>query len=532
MAAAGLFGALGAIGDTGNQVAEGRQMAHDEVVRRLAEQQASQQADLNMQSTRQRIAKEQQDLEAGKQPVPIGTPYVSKNAAGKVVTLQHYQDPITGKTSVQELPGGAPETDPEKTFRGLTAIGISEQDASQAVIKKMTGKSAEKREVSPDPASPTGFSAMYYDTDGNFVWSAPTLPPRTAVPRETDRTSKDQFGNVTTSQSITKPLIGGQGAGGTGRPPAAAGAPASPVAPQGYSSQRPMTTPQGMPAAGSGAAFLQALAAANPPAPPAAAPTPKQRIVQRLAAGPAAAAAASPAAPGGAPGGQGTIAVGTYRGLGPNGEIPPRPGINPQVAEYANDILAGRDVTKIPMKARALAESLARKYGWKGQGSLTPAQQMQIEQVDNSLAYLSQPKFLKLFDSTMGSLKMSAIPLDPTGEGGTGGVAAAVARRLETPEQQQFMNALTRLRGVITGIRGFTGANNSNASASRFLAELPNFTNTGNSADASDKLDRLRQEVAIIKRLGYFLPDDQAPTGIGAPASDNPLNLKLPATGR
>jgi hypothetical protein len=218
--------------------------------------------------------------------------------------------------------------------------------------------------------------------------------------------------------------------------------------------------------------------------------------------------------------GQGTIAVGTYRGLDAQGQIAPRAGLNDQVRQYANDILAGRDVTKIPAKARGVAEALAARYGWKGQGSLTPAQQMQIEQVDNSLKALSDPRMLKLFDSTAGRLRMSTVPLDPTGEGGFAGVTAALNRGLMTQDQADYMNALTRLRGVIGGIRGFTGANNSNATADRLLAELPNFTNTKNSADAKNKLDRLRQEVAIIKRLGYFLPGEPAATAAAAPAAD------------
>lgn len=515
--AAGIFGALGALGGLGNQVAEGRQMAHEEIVRRLAEQQEQQTAALNQKAISQRIAKGQQDLEAGKQPIALGTPYVSKNAQGKTVTLQHYQDPITGGLTVKELPGGQPETDPEKLHRGLVAIGIPEEDASQAVVKKITGHAAEKRELVPDPNSPTGFSANYYDQEGNLVWSTPTLAPRGLTPTQTDRTSKDQFGNVTTSSSTRRPLLpgGAPAAGGSGRPPAAAGAPGAPAA------------PQGVPGPGGGAAYVQAMLAANRPAAPAA---PRSNaIVQQLAAT-SPPPARKPAAGGlAAPGGQGTITVGPYRGLDAQGQIPPRPGLNPQVAQFANDILAGRDVTKIPVKARALAESMAKQYGWKGQGSLTPAQQMQIEQVDNSLATLSDPKYLKLFDSTLGRLRMSTVPLDPTGEGGFGGLTAALNRGTMTQDQAEYMNALTRLRGVIGGIRGFTGANNSNATADRLLAELPNFTNTKNSKDAQNKIGRLRQEVAIIKRLGYFLPDNAAPTGgsAAAPAQDNPLGLDL-----
>jgi hypothetical protein len=228
--------------------------------------------------------------------------------------------------------------------------------------------------------------------------------------------------------------------------------------------------------------------------------------------------------------------IGPYKGLDETGHIPARPGLNPQLVAAANRLFDDSDVAKLGVRGADLqaVTALASKYGWR-QGSLTPAQQMQIHQVDNSLKALSDPKMLKLFDSTTGRLLMSTVSLDPTGEGGFAGLEAAAKRGVMSQQQTEYMNALTRLRGVIGGIRGFTGANNSNATADRLLAELPNFTNTKNSADAKDKLDKLRQEVEIIKRLGYFLPDGDPRLGVptAAPAAqDNPLGLKLPTAGR
>ena len=108
---------------------------------------------------------------------------------------------------------------------------------------------------------------------------------------------------------------------------------------------------------------------------------------------------------------------------------------------------------------------------------------------------------------------VSTMPLDPSTEGGVKGFASWLQRKAIPQEYRDYMNALTRLRGVITGIRGFTGANNSDTTSKRLLAELPNFNNTGDSTDAALKLQLLRQELTIIKRLGYFLPDSEAPTG-------------------
>jgi hypothetical protein len=181
------------------------------------------------------------------------------------------------------------------------------------------------------------------------------------------------------------------------------------------------------------------------------------------------------------------------------------------VREFANNLIQGGDLNKIPVKARALAESVARKYGWRGQGALTPAQQMQIHQVDSQLKTLAQDKYLKLFDSTPTRLWLAMLPLDPTDEGGISAVKDAAMRGAISQDAADFYDDLTRLRGVLGGIRSFTGANNTNATAARLLAELPKFTNTKNSRDARYKLSRLQQEVDIIKRLGYFVPDDQAP---------------------
>lgn len=484
--AAGLFGALGAIGDVGNQVAEGRQLAHDEIVRRLAQQQASQAATLNQKRTRQLIAKSQQDMQLAQQPLALGSPYISQ---GK--TLQRFQNPLTGEVSVKELPGGAPETKIEGTFRGLKALGLGDDEATQTAIKLATGKTAEKREVQPDPNSPTGFSAVYFDPEGNEVWRAQTVPARTLLPQETTRKSTDPYGNVTTSTSIRRPLLGGGGAapltGPTGR-----------FAPQSAQNAIPGTA--GLLAPGKSQGGAPGATAGVFPRPAPTAKTPP------------------------APAATGTKGIGPYKGLDAQGNIPENAPVNPQVRQFADNLIQGGDVNKIPVKARALAESVARKYGWKGQGALTPQQQMQIAQVDTQLKVLDDPKYMKLFDSTPTRLRLAMLPLDPTTEGGFSALKDAALRGSISQDAADFYDDLTRLRGVIGGIRSFTGANNSNATASRLLAELPNFTNTTNAKDAKYKLSRLQQELNIIKRLGYFLPDEPAGAGRGTAAAPPPAS--------
>lgn len=482
MAAAAIFGALSGLGNLGEQKSQARQIADDEVVNRLAQQQTLAQVDLQRQEAQQRMAegkvrmtREQQQTAAGKQPVMIGNPFTAGN--GK--QYARFQDPITGALSLSELPGGTEETAEEKMFRGLKAIGFSDEDARQATNRKAVGKETQYKEILPDVSSPTGFSEVHRNAYGQELWRTPSLAPRYMTPTEISGSSTDPYGLTTTHTSVRKPLLPGMPSTPGGTLPVPAASPTT-------------RTPQGAP-----------VIAQRGPAPP--------------AVGPPAAAGGTPPVP------AGPVNMGPYRGLDASGQIPARPELNPMIAQYANDILAGRDVNKIPQKVRPLAESLAQRYGWKGQGSLTPAQQMQIEQVDNSLAAISTPQALKLFNSPW-ALVMSTVPIDPTTEGGTKGLMAALQRRGIPQPYADYMDQLIRLRGVISGIRGFTGANNSNATADRLLAELPNFSNTKNSADAATKLEQLRREVAIIKRLGYFLPE--RPAGGGAPTT--PADLPPP----
>jgi hypothetical protein len=483
--AAGFFGALGAIGDTGNQVAEGNQLAHEEIARRLAESQAQQTTTLNQQRIKQQIEQGAQTLKQGRQPVALGQPYV---ANGKM--MQRYQDPDTGAFSVKELPGGLPETPEQEAFRGLMSLpGMTPENAAQTVVSKYQGKEATITVNQPGADSPTGAWIIVKDKySGQELWRTPGSPSRTTLPVATDTESRDPVtGLVTTRHSVRQPLLPGGGVplnGATGR----------------------YGAPQTALGAVRGAVGLPAAAA-----PQGGQPAPQGGTVSRPTATPGNPAIAPPP-----PATPGTTSIGPYKGIqfAPDGTaaLPPRAGITDSMRALAENLINGGDANKIPARYRGLVESIAKNvYGWKGQGSLTPAQQMQIEQVDNSLATLSQDKFLKLFDSTATRLWMATVPLDPPSQGGAAGLAAALHRGTVPQAGAEYLNALTRLRGVITGIRSFTGANNSNATADRLLAELPNFTNTKNAADARNKLEKLRQEIAIIKKLGFYLPDSQSP---------------------
>jgi hypothetical protein len=209
--------------------------------------------------------------------------------------------------------------------------------------------------------------------------------------------------------------------------------------------------------------------------------------------------------------------VGTYSGL-VDGNIPESAlgstvngiRVTPPIMQAANALIDQGDANKINPRLRYLAINLARKYGWKGQGSLTPAQQMQLEQVDSSLKGLYNLQTLKLFDDPVKSTLMAYFPIDPKAEGGLEAVLQKMARRGVPEPYRDYLAKLIRLRGVMTAIRGFTGANNSNATADRMLAELPNFNNTNDSHEAALKLQQLMAEVSIIKRMGFYLDDAQA----------------------
>ena len=476
MALGAIFGALSGLADFGEQRADATQQAADELYRRQLQKQQTQQFQTTQSEQQLRMQELQTRIAQSKNKIPVGNVYTAPG--GK--QYQRVQDPVSGAFSVEELQGPAAETPEQSMARSLKLLNFSDEEIKTTIERMYGGRAAGlKREVQPDPNSFTGYSAVYIDPTAppgqQEISREPTMPQRGLIPTETTGTSYDPATGLTsTHTSIRQPLVPG---GGGGVPHAAMPLFNVAGAPGGVSAPTPAPNPQT--AQGGGAA---------PPQP-------------------------------------GTGNTGPYRGLDENGNIPATAGVPFQIRQAAEDILNGRDVSKMPNRVRLVAESVAKKYGWKGQGSLTPAQQMQITQVDNALTALSDQKNLALFDDPT-SILMGGVNLDPKGEGGLQGVTSAIERKLIPQQYATYLNELTRLRGVITGIRSFTGANNSNATADRLLAELPTFSNTKNSRDAFDKLYRLRQEVSIIKHLGYFLDDAQADAIKGPP----PESKAAPAT--
>lgn len=129
MAAAGLFGALQALGNFGNQLATADQAnaASRQAALTAAQAAADRQAAADLK--RKEFELKQQKANA---KTPLGTPYVA--SGGKMV--QRYYDPVSRTVTEEEIGGPAPETDAEKYKRSLISIGVSDADATKMTKDK------------------------------------------------------------------------------------------------------------------------------------------------------------------------------------------------------------------------------------------------------------------------------------------------------------------------------------------------------------------------------------------------------------
>jgi hypothetical protein len=508
-AAAALFGALGGAADFGEQRAEATQAARDEIQKRLLEQEQTQALEQQLKEARLRYQLQQQ-------PQPYGPSFT---AGGK--TLQRFRN-LDGTVSMRELPGPLPETQEEQQARGLKALGFTDEQIREMMEKSLVRQSGTHVGYEPDPTNPEKQIATVYGADGTPLYSYSTMRSAasrvgyTADPNHPGQQIATVYGadgRPVYSYSTTLPAFAPRVTSGT-RYDSSTGLevpfsstsqrlmPGQGQMPQFQAPYVPFMPSPGAPVGQSAAPAIEAPAAPIRPQLPADATASPGFTGQDASGQPIPLPPPTPTLTPGSP-------VGPYRALDANHNIPANAS-TPQIVEAANTLINQGHATKLAPRVRYLAESLARQYGWKGQGSLSPAQQMQIEQVDNSLKSLYNPETLKLFDSPMGKYAMSYFPIDPKTEGGVGAVLQKLARLGVPKPYTDYLDKVIRLRGVLAGIRGFTGANNSNATADRMLAELPNFNNTNNSHEAALKLQQLIIEVSIIKKLGFYLDDAQA----------------------
>lgn len=504
---AAIVGLLSALGNLGEQKAEA---ADYNTQQRLRNEFAAAQMGLAQKEASTRDAEsylrrqiETQRLQAGAVPALVGSPYIG--ADGK--QYGRFQDPLSGVVTTREITGPLPETQPQAEYRGLTQIGVTPGEASGAILSHLKGRSAEKREVIPDATSATGYSAVYYDTDGNEVWRTATDPPRFLTPTQLSGWSRDIYGNWTYHSSYRQPVL--PGSAGAAPPRSAPGGPGGPTPPPNPQ------TPQGGPSAPQGGPKILTSSSATPPP-----------------AGSQAGPAAIPGKTGTVSGKPGTLNVGTYQGLDDKGHIPQRPGLNEAVVEFANDLMDGRDIQQIPQRARGPAEALARRYGWKGQGSLSPKEQLQIQEADSVIQKLMNPQLLKTLDGGWDTYAMRALPMDVKEDWGVmKREGYATAKSSLSPAGQTYFDLLNQLRSLMGGFRKFTGGNASEGQIERYLSELPAPATTPDSKDAVRKLGLLHNELQVAMRYGYF-PRGEGQQGgapaAGTPSPSNPAGLDLP----
>lgn len=526
MALGAIFGALSGLANFGEQRSEATQAARDEIYKRLLEQQ-------NTQAFQTQQQGEQLKLKLMQQPQPYGARYTGQG--GK--TFQPYVDPLSGKMTDQEVPGPAAETPEQAIYRSMTSPPISMAPADAvAFIKGMYAKTQNiptRIGWEPDPNHPGMRIGTVYAYDSNSPTGETPIEtgihdmlPRGDLPTETTSYGTNVLGLPYDTRTLRTPVLPGvqrptvqapQAPAPYGAPPASQfaapyGTPQSPFAgPYGapQPAQTPFAAPYGAPRAPQ----------AEPPA-----PTP-----QRPQQAPQGATATPP------PGAQGpTRNLGSYHDLDATNHIPMRPGLIPNVVEAANAIIDGADANKLePAGIQWPARTLARLYGWSGEGSLTPKDVLQIQEPSNIIvSLLKDRKLLQVLDH-MDAWKMAAvgteIPQGATlGEGATRVVSRQFYKTL-TDDQAYFMFRINQLRSLMGGFRKLTGGNISEAQVQRYISELPDPVTTTSSKRASQKLMLLYSELQLAQRYGYFprgessgadqSPPAAAPPPAGAPAT-------------
>lgn len=177
--------------------------------------------------------------------------------------------------------------------------------------------------------------------------------------------------------------------------------------------------------------------------------------------------------------------------LDDSGHIPETANVNPQVREFANQLIDDRDVDKIPAKAKADAAALARQYGWE-QGKFTPREQMQMRTATSFLNQLQSSPALSVLDSFVSREKIASA-MNPHG----GMISNIAAMNLTAPEAQ-FVREYNAAMGTVQGLSSITRAGRpTEAAVQRLKAELPNVLQSANSTDAKARIDQLLKEVNI-----------------------------------
>lgn len=352
--------------------------------------------------------------------------------------------------------------------KGMEAAGFDKAEIKKVLQSKFGGKPHLTTKEEPDPQSPTGYAWVTRDvvTGEEASREANALPPRSLVPSETDTTSRDPFGNVSTTRSKRTPLVAGEAPqtgvqGATG--PAGTGKPGGPGK---------AATSAGSPQSGGPRSGLPG----NPKIPHA---------------------------------------------LDADGHIPS--GVaNPQVTEAANQLLDGTDKDKLPMKAREPAAALARSFGWE-QGKFTPKEQVMLREATTFLQKaVSDPSLAALDAPLSDRLQLGQVLANPDREGLLGRGLSTLSATNMDPTQAAFVQMYNQLVGTISGLAQLVRSGRATeATIERLKAELPNPVTTKNSADGRKRLQRLLEEIDVAMKKGAF-------EGTGSPASSG-KTAKSPA---
>jgi hypothetical protein len=313
-----------------------------------------------------------------------------------------------------------------------------------------------KETIVPDPQSPTGFSKIAYDPSTGMEKSRQmnVVPPRGFIP--TMSVTTDQFNNrMVTMRTPQLP--------GTGNVPSAASQPPAAQPPA-------QSSPQGAPPAQPKPFEPKLL---TRPKPQVQAPT--QRPAQPQAQSPT---------------------------LDEQGHIPMRPGMNPQVLEFANRLMEGADTKDIPSKAQAPAEALARQYGWQGQGALNPKDKILINEAGAKLQQLFNSNSLAVLDRGVATRMKIAQALKSADKQGIVGTAAtAMATANLDQQEQEFIRLYNAAVGTIAGLGPITRGNKqTEANIHRLMAEMPNVLQSASSSDAKARIQQLLQEIKVAEQ--------------------------------
>lgn len=352
-------------------------------------------------------------------------------------------------------------------------------------------------EVSDSTGRPVVMGNQLYRMDkfGNVDTSQPIGVKNLGTTHS--NSSTDQYGNTTSSSSTTTPVTGG---------PVSSNAPVV-----------PLTATNAAIAAGN--ATSKKLNKGKPVS----ANAPVVPVSGTLPVPPAATPIAAPSKP---------IAAQNQMSLDENGQIPDSAGGNPQVRQFAQDLIDDRDVDKIPQKARASAEALARQFGWS-QGAFTPREQKQMLVSESFLTQFKDSPSMKVLDDPTQRFLIGKAFEPSTGILHQIGISGL------SDEASDFIRKYNAALGTIQGLGAVTRQGKATeAAVERLKTELPSVLQSKNAADGRARIDQLLKEVSLAQQSNKSLKmkngDNSSPVTPRAPEQYIRVNGKLvpaPKTG-